>query len=333
MGNANAGYLILNKLDQLTNDLNTELMETPVSAQSPVNELCWIRKNGGNVGETTTFTQRLWANDTEDRNTYEEIPGRKPVIASFQVAHKEKAPDAEVIPRWTRVTDVYGIFKDEVAPDMLARIELKYARDVAAKIGAGTVETTIYDNQPFFVDTALHSAAPGRPGAPTFKNWLRNNKLDEAGLLAGLDLLDTMPAADGSELDMPGEIIVVCSNRSQYHRALKFYRGEYVEGAITANSAASKYNSLKEVARPVLFKQLRKHYSNDGWLLLKIASAKHRPFVLSFAQDGEPEIYMEGLSINDHSRVIKNVGRTGFRGGWGAGTLWPQLAVLNTENS
>lgn len=333
MGSANAGYLILNKLDILQQELNTELMETPVSEESPIADFCWIRKNGGNVGETTTFTQRLWANDVEDRNTYEEIPGRKPVIAQFSVKHVEKAPDAEVIPRWTKVTDIYGVFKDDIAPDMLARINLKYARDIAAKIGAGTTEATVYDNQPFFVDTAIHLAAPGKAGSPTFKNWLRTNKLDEGGLLAALDLMDTMPAADGSELDMPGELIVVCSNRSQYHRALKFYRGEYVEGAITANSAASKYNSLKDVARPVLLKQLRKHYSNDAWCLVKVASAKHRPFVLSFANEGEPEIYHEGLSINDHSRVIKNVGRVGYRGGWGAGTLWPQLAVLNTETT
>lgn len=339
MGKAAAGFLIQQQLDQLTTDVNTELQNVPLSPQSPLSEFVWIRKNGGKVGETTQFTLRLWANPFEVRNPYEELPGRKPLIGRFSVTHLERAPDAEVVPRGTKVMDVYNIVKDDICPDMLSRLEITYADDIAKLIGTGTTTTTVFDNQPFFIDTLSHEAAPGKANSPKFANWLKVNPLNEAGLLKGLNQLDIMPAADGNEMDAAGEILCICSTRDQYHRALKFYRGEYVETAVGA-AAATKYNSLKDVARPVYLKQMRKYYTNgagtatgDGWCLVKIASDKHRPFGLSFTEEGEPQVFIEGASINDHSRVTNNTQKVGCRGYWGAFYMWPQFAVLSTETA
>lgn len=339
MGNAAAGFLINNQLDQLTTDVNTELQQVPLSPQNPISEFVWIRKNGGNVGEKTEFVLRMWANPFEERNPYEELPGRKPLIGRFSVTHVERAPDAEVVPRGTKVMDVYGIIKDDICPDMLSRLEITYANDVAKLIGLGTATTTVYDGQPYFVDTALHESAPGAANSPKFLNWLRTNPLNEAGLLKALTQLDVMPAADGNEMDATGEILCICSTRDQYHRALKFYRGEYVETAVGA-AAATKYNSLKDVARPVYLKQLRKYYptavptvTGDGWCLVKVASDRHRPFGISFTSEGEPQVFIEGLSINDHSRVTNNTQKVGCRGYWGLFYMWPQFAVLSTETT
>ena len=75
--------------------------------------------------------------------------------------------------------------------------------------------------------------------------------------------------------------------------------------------------------------QLRDYDSNKGWYVMKIADEKHRPFVVSMIQ--EPLVYLEGVSVNEHSMVLRHIAKQGWRGVWGLGFLWPHLCIKCVE--
>ena len=339
MADGSSGIITLNSITELVTQINTDLLLAPIQSESVINDFVW-RRSGGNVGETVKFPMRLWANRRKKRNLYEEIPGTKPLITYVQVTHDEWAPDMETIPRWTNLTDLYGILKDDVLPAMLARIEDEYAADVAELIYRGASETTPFDGKVFWLSSKTHLAAPGRPESPKYKNWLKVNRLDASGMKKAIELLETQPGPDGNYKRMPGQIYCLCSTYDQYDRAMLLYNGEFLPTPVGANAAATQPNiaTLKGKAVPIYFPHLQAYFTGasgetgDAWVLVK-KFAKWAPFILSFANQGEPQIFMEGLSLNDHSMVMRKLKHIGYVGGWGTGFGDPSLGVLNTETT
>ncbi len=320
---ADLSYAILNKINALREEINTDLANRPVDPSTITNTVAWVKRGGGKVGETAIYPMEFFPSVAQKRTPFEDLPKRRPEVAQFSVAIDEWAPDGRVIPRFTEITDLYGIFEN-IAPTMLAQAQITFETQLAQLMGAGQATTTVYDNKNFFAID--HEANPNRLGLATFSNFRAGLALDRAGLITALDALDAFPGPDGQPLYMPGENWVVCSTEDQYQRALLQLNAQFIPS--TAGTATQS-NTLIGRAKAVKLVPLRNFDTAKGWYVVKIASEMHRPFHVRMPLP--PELFLDGLAPNDFIRYTKNVGVVGWRAVWGYGYLWPHLAIKAVE--
>ena len=118
-------------------------MPTTVAGQ-----VCWVRNGSegvASIGKTSVFPVPFFGNRAKPRSIYEEIPGTLPEFAKFSVSHQEWAPDAELIPRYTQLVDLYGIVKDN-SSTIIAQSQVEMESQLADLIGLGASTAVAYEN-------------------------------------------------------------------------------------------------------------------------------------------------------------------------------------------
>ena len=327
------GYLSFQDISALRTEIDTSLNQRPVLPSTVVNALAWVRRQSSAIaGMEVKFPLATWGNRAEKRNPYENIPFTKPEFAVFSVTHNEWTPRGEAIARGTQITDLYGLFNENLSM-IVADAQLEYDALLADVLADGQTSTTPYDDKPFFTysgGSGSHEANPNRPGLATFDNYNPSAALNRTNIVAGLQALATVPGFNGLPMSMPGRIVIVVSSKDQELRA----RTE-MNAALVASAAgtASQSNEMQIVSGPadVLFlPTLAAKDSGKGWYMFKIVSEKHRPICLSIVEPWQT--FVEGMGDpNAHSRTTRNVIQYGVRGFHGLGYLYPQLAYKFIE--
>lgn len=328
-----SGYLSFQDISALRTEIDTSLNQRPVSPSTVVNTLAWMRRQGSAIaGMEVKFPLATWGNRAEKRNPYENIPFTKPESVVFSVTHDEWTPPGEAIARGTQLTDLYGLFNENL-PMIVANAQLEYDALLADALADGNTTTTPYDDKPFFTysgGSGSHQANPNRPGLATFDNYNPSAALNRTNIVAGLQALATVPGFNGLPMSMPGRIVIVVSSKDQELRA----RTE-MNAALVASAAgtATQGNEMPIVSGPadVLFlPNLAAKDSGKAWYMFKIVSEKHRPICLSIVEPWQT--FVEGMGDpNAHSRTTRNVIQYGVRGFHGLGYLYPQLAYKFVE--
>ena len=322
---ASTGIIGLGDVDQLVTEINTELAERPLLPTTVASQICWLRSGGlGTIGKKVVFPLPFFGNRAKVRSIYEEVPGTLPEVAKFSVQHEEWAPDAELIPRYTEVVDLYGIVKSN-ASAILAQSQIELEVQLAELLGNGASTATEYDLKNFFATD--HEANPNRPGLATFSNYKTGFDLNFANLSTAIDLLDAVPGPDGNPLSMPGKNYILVSTGLQESNARTLMNGDFIPSAA---GTATQSNPLKGRAEVLKLTSMRKFNSGKFWAVVRVADGKHRPFTLSMGQ--APLMYLDGIDINSHSQALRSVARQGWRSVHGFGYLWPQLAIGCVES-
>lgn len=325
-----------NKVDALKQEINTQLLLRPVARGTVTSELAWVR-NAASGGETI-FPLSFFANTAKKRSPYEEVDHTPPEECNFSAPMNEWAPDGEVIPRGTQVADLYGVFNNKL-PTIVTQAQNEYEFHTAELLGFGHSATlgplgigggiTAYDGLPYFNSGKLVN--PNRPWLGTFNNYRTSVKLDRAGLRQAFQFLDGIKGPDGRVMRMPGRLVVVVSNEDQLDAASEELFTKIRARAVGAAGAAGVDNTPNVQGRADLLKlpDLLDFDGGKAWYVFKIVSSEHRPICVNLNE--APQTYIEGLNINEHSRVVRNLIKYGWRGFWGHGYLWPQLAIKFVE--
>ena len=158
-------------------------------------QICWVRngKEGpASIGKTSVFPIPFFGNRAKPRSIFEEIPGTLPEFAKFSVEHQEWAPNAELIPRYTQLVDLYGIVKDN-SSTIIAQSQIEMETQLADLLGLGASTPVAYESYTKNFFATDHEANPNRPGLATFSNYKTGFDLDYTNLSTALDLLDAVP--------------------------------------------------------------------------------------------------------------------------------------------
>ena len=323
----NTGIIGLGDVDQLLQGVNSELSQRSIMPTTVAAQICWERAASGGtatIGKTTIFTVPFFANRAKVRSIYEEIQGTIPTVAKFASHVDEWAPDAELIPKYTQLTDIYGVVRDN-AQIILAMSAVEMETQLSDLIGLGASTVVDYDGKNYFATD--HECNPNQPGLATFSNYKTSFDLNYANVNTALDLLDAVPGPDGNPLSMPGTNLLICSTGIQEGAALTLANGQFIPSPA---GTATQSNSLKGRFDVLKLTQLRRYNSGKFWCVVRIADAKNRPF--SFSKAMAPQMYLDGLAIDDHSQATRGVARQGWKSVHGFGYLWPQLIVGCVES-
>ncbi len=322
-----------NRIEALRQEIDFSLIQRPVEPIMLANDIAWRRSSGSNeAGVKVIFPVKMFGNRAKKRSPYEHRGATKPEFGNFSVVHEEFSPDGESIPRGTQLTDIYGMFADNL-PMILSTAQLEYDQEMADLLGNGHVNVTEYDALPFFTNalgSGSHQANPNRNGLATFDNYKTAATLNRANIIAGLNALFSVPGPNGLPMMMPGKMVLVVSNKDQEFRA----RVE-LNAAINASTAgtASQTNVLQQMTGPAEVRclaNLQQYDDGKGWYMFKVVNEKHRPVVLSMIEPWQ--VYIEGMNDpNAHSRVTRNVIQYGVNSFWGLGYLWPHLGYKFVE--
>lgn len=322
MNNAIQG---LGDVDLLVTEVNTDLKNRPISPSTIASQVCWVRMGGNEkIGKKTIFTVPFFGNKAKIRSIYEEIPGTLPEVAKFESEVQEWAPDAQIIPRYTSVTDIYGIVEGN-SVDIIAQSQVEVERQLAELIGNGASTVTVYDNKNAYATD--HECNPNRPGLKTFSNYKTSFDLNYANVSTALDLLDAMPGPDGNLLSMPGRNVIIVSTGAQESAARLLMHGDMVPNSA---GTATQSNPLKGRADVLKLTQLRDYGSAKYWCVARIAGDKHRPWFLNMPV--VPQMYLSGVSVDEHSQVTRGISKQGWKSVHGYSYGWPQLSVLCVES-
>lgn len=346
----NIGAISYNQLSAAFTEVNVGLLKRPVVRGSITDLLCWVRTEA--KAATIKFPVRFFSNRAKRRGPYEGVGHTPPELVNFSAAMEQWGPDGEMVPYGTTLVDLYNLLQAETAP-MLIQAANEYDAHLAAFLGHGHQSTvqvtedgveaggaTEYDTLPYF-----HTAKRSNPNRVlatnnTFSNYDGALKLDRAGLIRAFQHLDGVPGPDGRPLRMPGKIVVVVSNEDQFDRADVLLNGRLRGEAIGAGAAQvpnSTYNGVEGgegggiFGRAALLKlpNLNDYDGGKGWYAFKLAGAEHRPMTANIVQP--PQMYINGLSPNDSERISHDLVRYGWRGIWGIGYAWSQLAFKGVE--
>jgi hypothetical protein len=323
------GIIGLGDVDQLLTEINTELTVRPLMATTIAGQICWVRngKEGpASIGKTSVFPIPFFGNRAKPRSIFEEIPGTLPEFAKFSVEHQEWAPNAELIPRYTQLVDLYGIVKDN-SSTIIAQSQIEMETQLADLLGLGASTPVAYESYTKNFFATDHEANPNRPGLATFSNYKTGFDLDYTNLSTALDLLDAVPGPDGNPLSMPGKKLVITSTGAQESRARTLLNGDFIPSEA---GTATQSNPLKGRADVLKLTQMRKYNSGKFWAVVLVADDKHRPFMLS--QVLPPQLYITDVDVNSTTQALRGVARQGWKSVHGFGYLWPQLAVGCVES-
>lgn len=323
-----SGVVSFNNIPALVQEYNAAFNTRPIAPQSVAAQICWVRS--GVKAEETIFPVSFWGNAAQKRSRYEQRKHTPPEVTNFSCPIDEYSPDGESIPKGTLVSDLYGIFEAKLPTiASLGMLEPEYRLAEFLANGNDSVKgVQAYDGLPFF-NTAKRSN-PNRVLASnnTFSNYNGSLKLDRAGINTVFQALDTVPGPDGRLFRLPGRKIIVVSTEDQYDRASRELFGSIVSQQ-TGSAVAGVSNTLQGRADLIYFPDLSQFDSSKAWYVFKIVSNEYRPIVLS--QVGPPEIYIEGLTPNEHSRVTRDVILYGWLHFFGIGAGWAQLAYKCVE--
>ena len=137
----------------------------------------------------------FFANRAKVRSIYEDFRGLFPLLLSLARMWTSGLPMRELIPKYTQLTDIYGVVRDN-AQIILAMSAVEMETQLADLIGLGASTVVDYDNKNFFaVD---HECNPNQPGLQTFSNYKTSFDLNYANVNTALDLLDAVPGPDGN---------------------------------------------------------------------------------------------------------------------------------------
>lgn len=320
------GVTTFNKIDGLVQEYNSQWNTRPVAEQSVTNQLCWFRN--GVKAEETIFPVSFWGNTARQRSRYEVRKHTPPEVANFSCPIYEFSPDGEVIAKGTMVTDLYGIFEAKLPLiAQLGMLEPEYR--LAEFLGQGQDAVKglhAYDNRAFFATNKLVN--PNRSGKGTFSNFNASRTLNRAGINDSFQALNAVKGPDGRLYRLPGRKVIVVSTEDQFDRASRELNGTLVAQSVGA-AAAAVSNTLMGRADLIYLPDLIDFDGGKGWYVFKIVSNEFRPLI--FSQCAPPEIYIEGLEPNAHSRVTRNVINYGWTHFFGFGYGWAQLAIKNIE--
>ncbi|HRI54208.1 MAG TPA: hypothetical protein PLW65_28905 [Pseudomonadota bacterium] len=321
-----SGVITFNKIDGLVQEYNTQWNTRPIEPQSVTAQLCWFRN--GVKAEETIFPVSFWGNTAKERNRYEVRKHTPPEVTNFSCPIKEYSPEGEMIAKGTMVTDLYGIFEAKLPMiAQLGMLEPEYRLAEFLGSGQDTVKgVQAYDGLPFFHTAKLVN--PNRAAKGNFANFNGSLALNRAGLNTAFQALNEVKGPDGRLFRLPGRKVVVVSTEDQYDRASRELFGTLVSQTSGA-AVAGVSNTLMGRADLIYFPDLIDFDGGKGWYVFKIVSAEYRPLV--FSQCAPPEIYIEGLEPNAHSRVTRNVINYGWQHFFGFGYGWPQLAYKAVE--
>jgi len=330
-----AGFEALNDLEQLKLQLNTQLGDLPLSPRQVTAKIAWTTafdgvlptKDGDNKIGTELNFSLAWPGEDVSVLRLGEDPGAEQMErVRFSMKHEHRAPKKKVIPEQTQLQDVFDIFRN-AAPTMVKNAYRWIERYTAALLGNGQNVKTLYDNVQFFHATD-HLANPNRKRGKKFGNLLANTTADRAGYESAAQLLDEMPGPDGRIGDWDGRMVALTSNRKQFRRLRGVANGTIVPSEAGTASETNIY-SLDGEFDVIYWPELKQYDSGRGWYLLKICGPMFRPFVVSIPR--APFLYMEGVSVNDHSYVLNSNAYYGWKMVTGHGYLFPQLAVKCIE--
>lgn len=314
----------------LLTEVNVDLAARPISPSTVLSQLAWVRSDGVKaIGQKVIYTLPFPGNAWEVQSLYEEIGGTLPEVVKFSQEIQMWGPKPVLIPKLTAVTDIYGILNENAAP-LIADAQVEFERQLAELIGNGASVITEYDGKAHYATNK--EANPNRPGFKTFSNYRTSFACTAANIATALDDLDAVPGPTGGLFSMPGQNFVFVSTGAQEKVALEAMNGEIaavkVASGDTAGVGVSNAGLLGR-AKVVKLTQLRNYGSGKLWGVARVANAKHRPFV--FATALPPQVYMEGLSIDEHTQTTRNVAKQGIKSAHGLGYLWPQLSELCVE--
>lgn len=317
------GLLGLQDVTLYVTEINTEQAQRPISPTSIAGQLAWKYNKSAPVGQKIVDTVPFFGNQWKKRSVYEMVNGTMPTVVQFSLETSLWSPDAEIIGALTKLSDIYGIVKDNSAT-LLAQGEIEMERQFAELIALGLTVKTDYDQLTFF--NTAHEANPLKAGFKTFSNYKAGRSVTGANIQATLQDLAQMPGPDGNLLSMPGQIYAFCSTEAQFY-TLSLYANE----TLVPNDAgtATQGNPLKGRFTPILIPALFGYESSKLWGMCKIASPKHRPFAV--AQPMPLQISLTGIDVNDHLQVLQAAAMQKVSGAWGFGYLWPHLCVLCKE--
>lgn len=328
---ANEKIIVSGDPAQLLTEINTELADRPINPATVAAQLCWMR--GGSIktiGQKVVYVLPFPGGKWEVQSTYEEVGGVLPEFVKFSQTLQVWGPKPILIPKLTEVCDLYGIIEENSQP-LIADAQIEFDRQLSELIGTGQTVVTEYDGKPYFA--ANHEANPNRPGLAQFSNLRTGFNCNSTNIAIALDDLDAVPGPTGGLFAMPGENIVFVSTGAQEKVALEALNGQITATKVapgdTAGVSVSNAGLLGR-ARVVKLTQLRNYGSGKLWGVARVATAKHRPFVLSMAMP--PQMYHEGLSIDEHLQTTRNVSKHGIKSIHGLGYLWPQLCELCVES-
>lgn len=352
-----------NKIDALKQQINTELALRPFDVSSVTSKIAYV-KGGFNltnakvlsgppfapgVGNQIIWPVPFFSNMDKRRSGYEEVAHSPPEMINFQLIVSEWAPDGEMIQRGTQVSDLYGIFANNfqnilnmgqatVETHMADLLGYGESATLSTKYGIGGGNTS-YDNLPYF--HGAHLINPNHPEMGNFPNYFPSTNLDRSGLTTMLQFLEATPNSDGQIVTLPGKNVIVVSTQDQYDRAAVYLHGTTRVGGTTTNVAGSPVGvggsesngALQGRADLVMLPSLLNYNKNasgvaKGWYGFRV-SAPHCGVCIAIVEP--PQLYIEGLSPNDTSRVTRNVIKYGRRGFWGHGYLWPQMGAKAIE--
>lgn len=341
-----------NKINALVQQINTGLVKRPVAATTVTGNIAWVMNNvafnpnqarKAGIGKEIIFPVPFFGNKDKPRTGYEEIAHTPPELVNLKVSVSEWAPDGEMISRGTQVSDLYGIFLEQL-PTIVEYGQNTIETHTADLLGYGQSATvspiegiggglTDYDNLAHFSASKLIN--PNRPALGTFSNYNAALRLDRAGLTTVLDFLEATPGPDGQITTLPGKNVVVVSNEDQLDRAAVLLHGTQRVGGtvidvagVPAGVGGSESNQLIGRADLVKLPALRNYDGGKGWYAFRV-SGNHCGIIVAMVQP--PSAYVTGLSENDEVAVTRHVVKYGRKGFWGHGYGWPHLSFKAIE--
>lgn len=347
-----------NKILAYAQRINTDLAKRPVAATTVTKQIAWIMSNvaynpnqakKAGFGREVIFPVPFFGNKDKPRTGYEEIVHTPPEMVNLRTIVSEWAPDGEMISRGTQISDLYGIFLEQL-PTIMEMGQNTIETHTADLLGFGQSATvsniegigggnTDYDAQPHFVQQTLATNGklinPNRPSIGRFGNFNPALNLDRNGLVTALDFLEATVGPDGQVTTLPGKNIVVVSNEDQLDRAAVLLHGTNRVNGVTISVAGTatgvggtESNQLIGRADLIKLPALRNYDGGKGWYAFRV-SGIHAGVIVAMVQP--PTAYIEGLSENDNCSITRHVVKYGRKGFWGHGYGWPQLSFKAIE--
>lgn len=199
---------------------------------------------------------------------------------------------------------------------------------LAATMNAARLGTLLsYDGLGFF--SPVHKVNPTKPALGTQSNYLQNTKIDKAGAIAAVRLINDMKGHDGRRINRGKNraLKLVVPTEELRVKAAEVWTAEMIAQAIGANAAVAIKNQL----RPIEIEEFAElaDYSAKASYLLDMTSPVNTAFCVSKVRNVTP--YFTGMSPEDESRRKRFSVEAGFDAFGGAGVLMPQKAICIEE--
>jgi len=222
----------------------------------------------------------------------------------------------------------FQLFSDNVMEMLLSAPAIW--RDLLAacmnKARLGTLKS--YNGTNFFSTT--HPVNPVKPEYRTQSNYLPNTRMDKAGAVAAVKLIDNMRGHNNLRINRRmRSLLLVVPNEDLFVRASEVWTADIIAQAVGANAAAAIKNQIARLGVRVLKFPELSDYSDKASYLLDLSSATARAFLISKVRQVTP--YYTGLSPEDEVRRKNFAVEAGYDAYGGAAVGLHQKAVCIEE--